>query len=216
MTGHRAVWSAHTGLSIPTGWHVHHLDGNSKNNSPENLVCVSPQVHWSIHLLQGDPVALSGKFVQGAVAAGKRNAALHFTSERQSRYGVLGPAAQLARGKHLSQNPVACSAAGKRAGELGRSGFQQAWIRALGHAAGGRSHSKQHLASIGKVGGRNSASGPNAFWKTGGLARAAVRSPNNVNKRKLRCAEHGVVGTIPGMKRYHPTCSLVEVADERV
>ena len=41
------------------------------NNNPSNLECVSAHVHWLLHLLQGDPLALNGKFIQGASEAGK-------------------------------------------------------------------------------------------------------------------------------------------------
>ena len=34
---------------IPIGWHIHHLDGRRKNNSIENLICVSPEMHYEIH-----------------------------------------------------------------------------------------------------------------------------------------------------------------------
>lgn len=66
---YREVWKQSTGLTIPTDWHVHHIDGDHENSVPENLECVSAYVHWCIHFLQGDPIALHGKFVQGAVAA---------------------------------------------------------------------------------------------------------------------------------------------------
>lgn len=51
---HRKSWEKHYNQKIPKGWHIHHIDGNPKNNNPENLMCVSKHVHWCIHLLQGD------------------------------------------------------------------------------------------------------------------------------------------------------------------
>jgi hypothetical protein len=71
MSIYRKVWQDYHNQSIPKGWHIHHIDGNHENNHPDNLMCVSPFVHWCIHFLQGDPVALDGKFVQGASEAGK-------------------------------------------------------------------------------------------------------------------------------------------------
>lgn len=211
MTRHRQVWRKHTGLIIPKGWHVHHLDGDHRNNSPENLICVSAWVHWCIHFLQGDPVALNGKFVQGAQEAARRNAEKNFTSKRQAKYAPLGPLAQLAAGTHLSQRPEACSSAAKRCAELGRSGLQRADIRLLGQKASGKAKTREQLSALGKIGGRRSADGPNAFYKTGLLAKAAANSPNSVNRQKLRCCDHNIIGTLPGMKRYHGGCALVRV-----
>jgi hypothetical protein len=35
-------------------YEVHHIDGNHNNNSIENLLCVSIEEHYNIHLTQGD------------------------------------------------------------------------------------------------------------------------------------------------------------------
>ncbi len=37
---------------IPNGWHVHHLDGNRKNNHRDNLIAVTPEMHYEIHKVQ--------------------------------------------------------------------------------------------------------------------------------------------------------------------
>ncbi len=71
VINYRRVWERHTGLKIPAGWHIHHIDGDSSNHNPENLNCVSPTMHWYAHYLRGDPVALRGKFIQGAAEAGR-------------------------------------------------------------------------------------------------------------------------------------------------
>ena len=68
---YRKIWEEYTSLKIPKGFHIHHIDGNRENNNPENLMCISPEEHFNLHLVQGDIVAKYGKFIQGASAAGK-------------------------------------------------------------------------------------------------------------------------------------------------
>lgn len=45
---HRQVWMDHYG-EIPPGHHIHHKDGDTENNSIENLECVSPKDHAKKH-----------------------------------------------------------------------------------------------------------------------------------------------------------------------
>lgn len=40
--------------TIPSGFHIHHIDGNHSNNHIDNLQCVSAQEHYDIHYSQGD------------------------------------------------------------------------------------------------------------------------------------------------------------------
>lgn len=49
---HQRIWELFNNKNIPSGYHIHHIDGNRKNNNPENLLCVSPQEHYDIHLKQ--------------------------------------------------------------------------------------------------------------------------------------------------------------------
>lgn len=51
MSIHRKIWTSHHG-SIPKGRHIHHIDGNKHNNNIDNLICVSPEMHYAIHLEQ--------------------------------------------------------------------------------------------------------------------------------------------------------------------
>jgi len=45
---HREVWKYYKG-PIPKGYHIHHIDGNTKNNSIENLQLVEGKKHMSYH-----------------------------------------------------------------------------------------------------------------------------------------------------------------------
>lgn len=44
---HRRIYEDNYG-PIPDGYHVHHKDGNTENNSPENLEALSPEEHSKI------------------------------------------------------------------------------------------------------------------------------------------------------------------------
>lgn len=58
MSIHREIWKNHYG-EIPRAddgrsYEIHHIDGNRKNNSIENLLCITIREHYDIHLSQGD------------------------------------------------------------------------------------------------------------------------------------------------------------------
>lgn len=46
---HVFVWEYHNGQKVPKGFHIHHIDGNSKNNRIENLELVEGKKHLSEH-----------------------------------------------------------------------------------------------------------------------------------------------------------------------
>lgn len=46
---HVAVMYDQTGKKIEDGNYVHHLDGNKMNNSPDNLILLSPHDHSKLH-----------------------------------------------------------------------------------------------------------------------------------------------------------------------
>jgi hypothetical protein len=55
---YRKIWEKHFG-KIPKdengrSYEIHHIDGNKKNNSIENLKCISIDEHYKIHLNQKD------------------------------------------------------------------------------------------------------------------------------------------------------------------
>lgn len=57
-TKYRKIYENHHG-SIPKDsdgrtYEIHHIDGNKKNNNPDNLVALSIQEHYDVHYSQGD------------------------------------------------------------------------------------------------------------------------------------------------------------------
>jgi hypothetical protein len=54
---HRIAWERAHGKKLEPGSHVHHLDGNPFNNSPENLIALTAKEHYDIHFEQGDYAA---------------------------------------------------------------------------------------------------------------------------------------------------------------
>ena len=46
---YRTIWETTNNDTIPKGWHIHHLDNDHTNNDPDNLICVSPEMHLEIH-----------------------------------------------------------------------------------------------------------------------------------------------------------------------
>jgi hypothetical protein len=55
---YRKIWESING-KIPTDkkgrkYEIHHIDGNRNNNSIENLICLSIEDHYNLHLRQGD------------------------------------------------------------------------------------------------------------------------------------------------------------------
>ena len=62
---------------IPTGYQIHHIDGNHENDDPSNLMAVTPEEHARLHIEAGtmyrgaDPT----KWISGASEAGKKGGA---------------------------------------------------------------------------------------------------------------------------------------------
>ena len=60
---HRAVWEYHNGM-IPSGYHVHHKDGNRSNNAIENLMLLQESEHLSIHMSTEERKARSREHIK--------------------------------------------------------------------------------------------------------------------------------------------------------
>src|SRR3990167_3676873 len=48
---HRQIWEDFNNKKIPNGFHIHHIDNNTKNNNPTNLECINGSKHISQHTL---------------------------------------------------------------------------------------------------------------------------------------------------------------------
>lgn len=49
---HQIVCEWKEGRKLPDGYHVHHIDGDKLNNSPDNLVSMSAREHGQLHYLE--------------------------------------------------------------------------------------------------------------------------------------------------------------------
>jgi hypothetical protein len=81
---YRKIYEQFYNVKIPKGFHIHHIDGNRQNNDPKNLIMVSPEEHYQIHLQQNDPVCRHGKFISGAAVAGKKGGSSISDKKRKS------------------------------------------------------------------------------------------------------------------------------------
>lgn len=59
MTHYRKVWEEHHCASLLPGIEIHHIDGDHNNSNPDNLLAVTPEEHYYIHLNNGDYGAAS-------------------------------------------------------------------------------------------------------------------------------------------------------------
>lgn len=82
---------------IPAGHDIHHKDGDPFNNDPSNLIALTPEEHYNIHLQQGD--------YRSASMIAKR---IHYalSSEQLSEIARLSVLEQIKNGKHNLSNPI--------------------------------------------------------------------------------------------------------------
>ncbi len=212
MATPKQIYEAYYGVKVRNGFHIHHLDGNNKNNDPANLFLCEPRIHWMIHFLQGDPIAFKGKFIQGASAAGKKaNVAMMSRGSHSSQIGVanfqqkgvaaragaIGRKKAVANGNNNFQNLTYEQRfiAGKKGGSI--SGpkvaakyFTAEWQSRAGSAANAAMlASGTHPSQIGRAG-----------FQQLGLAKEAGRVQT---QRQHTCPHCGKVGKSNAMFGHH-------------
>lgn len=92
-TKYRKIYEQHYG-TIPKDengrtYDIHHLDGNHKNNTPENLKAVSIQEHYEIHYENGDYAACH-----------RMSKRINLSPEEISRIGILAQKERVKNGIH--------------------------------------------------------------------------------------------------------------------
>ena len=97
MTGrlkpkHVVIWQQHTGIPVPDGYDIHHIDGNGHNNDPNNLVALPRSTHIRLHnemrKLGIDPIDSTDESVIRAREASKRYYETHIEKEKERHKGA--------------------------------------------------------------------------------------------------------------------------------
>jgi hypothetical protein len=58
------IWQNYHGKKLSKDMEIHHIDGNRKNNNPENLLAVTLEEHLEIHLKQKDHGAVQAILIR--------------------------------------------------------------------------------------------------------------------------------------------------------
>lgn len=77
---HREIWKDHFG-PIPEGHSIHHRDGDTGNNDPSNLVCLSSSEHQAIHAVASRERGRSPKALAHMDAIRPKTVAWHRSEE---------------------------------------------------------------------------------------------------------------------------------------
>lgn len=104
---HRKIYEDYYQCGLIPYVEIHHIDGNSKNNSIENLIAVTPKEHYEIHKKQGDYAAAAIIATRANISPDERRKLNRAQALKNTAKGISGFALGHA------------SAAGKKGGKLG-------------------------------------------------------------------------------------------------
>ena len=108
---HRVVWQYYNG-EIPDGYHIHHIDGKPRNNTVNNLQCLSREAHARLHSIQDGKTSPRPKLVtKVCIHCGKE-----FTvGERPDNNGYCSSTCRIAHRYRLEENQTVhiCKRCGK-------------------------------------------------------------------------------------------------------
>jgi hypothetical protein len=180
MAKYRRVWERQHG-PIPPGYHIHHVDGDRKNNDVSNLACVSPDEHYDIHFRQGD---LSACYILNANR--KR-----WDPEKTSQLSKAVQRRRLDEGTHNFLDPEQHRATGDNNRRL-----QNAKVAKGEHHWQTEEHSKRTSERL-----KGTKRGP----ETGKKISAKLMGNKNAcgPKPRIECPHCGLVGGSSQMKRWH-------------
>lgn len=222
---YRKIYEHHYG-AIPKddqgrSYHIHHIDGDHKNNDPNNLQAVSLQDHYNIHKSQGDwgaCVMLAQKFsmTQEDLQQASKESALrriregthHFVDPEWRKIYVESEL------YHERRSAAAKLAQGRRTAE-GRNPFTGGEIQRRSNRLRVEAGTHHFLSGAQQREAQNKlvADGTHIFQSENHPGVVAQRDRlennchhlqlNNPNKVKVTCPHCSKVGGQVNMKRYH-------------
>jgi hypothetical protein len=87
---HRKIYEAHYQCCLLPFIEIHHIDGNSKNNSIENLTPVTALEHFHIHMSQGDKAAAALIAVRAGISYQERSELSRAQAVKNNAEGKCG------------------------------------------------------------------------------------------------------------------------------
>lgn len=102
---HRAVWESVHG-NIPKGFHIHHVDGDTRNNAIENLECINPKDHAQRHKWSAERKEQQAHFLESIRELTKP---WHRSDEGRAKHREIGAMAY----KQFVPVPKSCESCGK-------------------------------------------------------------------------------------------------------
>lgn len=87
---YRKLYEAHYNIRLLPGIEIHHIDGNHFNNDISNLIAVTPEEHFNIHLSQGDYAAALLITRKHSIPAEERSKLASLAASKGNKEGKCG------------------------------------------------------------------------------------------------------------------------------